>query len=283
MSDERLDRFARGELSPAESRELARNTLDDPALFDELTYIAVARKGLEQRPRRRNIWLPAALFAAAAAVVAALVAVNSFRSPSSVPAAVTSNLASPVFLARAADSSTVFRGPEPESRPPRLDGRIISIEDRVVNIDLGSLDGLAKSGEIEVLRDGTTIGKVKLTTIFRERARAEVPPGLKIQVNDAVRASSEMQVRAELDQIAACAARNDSEGARRIAERAVIAENPSTVVSDYADWNNLAAIAHLRGDQRAAQSLYQQALRAGPSPEARRAIENNLLRVKGAR
>src|SRR5690242_17173944 len=107
MSEESLDRFARGELSPAESRELARNALDDPALFDELTGIAVARKGLGQPPRRRHIWVPVAVFAAAAAVIIALVAPKVVRSPHPAPVPVATNFGPPIFLARAADSGAV--------------------------------------------------------------------------------------------------------------------------------------------------------------------------------
>jgi len=283
MSEERLDRFARGDLSPAESRELARKALDDPGLFDELTDIAVARKGLEQPHRRPKAWLPVAVFAAAAAVIIALIGLNALRSSRPVPAPVAANFGPPIFLARAADSGAVFRGPEAQSRPPRVAGAVTSVADGLVNIDLGSLDGLAKGAELEAVRDGKTIGKIKLTTVFRERSRAEAPPRLKLQGNETILIPSAMHLRAVLDQIAACAARGDSDGARQIAATATVAGDLHTVASGHEDWNNLAVIAELRGDKSAAQSLYERALETGPGPEARRAIESNLLRVKGAR
>ena len=68
MSDDVKDRFARGELSPAESRDLARKALDDPELFDELTYTAVAGAELQSRPRRIEVRPVYAVLATAAAV-----------------------------------------------------------------------------------------------------------------------------------------------------------------------------------------------------------------------
>jgi hypothetical protein len=276
MSEERLDRFARGDLSPAESRELARKALDDPALFDELTDISVARKGIEPLPRRRNIWLPVAVFAAAAAAILAIVVRPA-------PAPVPANFSPPIFLARAADSGAVFRGPAEQSRPPRPGSAVTSVADGLVNIDLGSLDGLVKGAELETARDGKTFGRIKVTTVFRERSRAEAPTGVKLHENDAIVVPREMHLRAVLDQIAACAARGDSDGARHIATQSTVAGDLQSVASGHEDWNNLAIIAELRGDKVAAQSLYQRALEAGPPPEARRSIESNLLRVKAAK
>ena len=42
--DDRIDRYVRGELSPAEARELAQESLEDPELFEALTYSALAKK-----------------------------------------------------------------------------------------------------------------------------------------------------------------------------------------------------------------------------------------------
>jgi hypothetical protein len=283
MSEEKLDRFARGELSPDESRELAHKALEDPALFDELTDIAVARTGLKQRPRRRTIWRPVTILAAAAGVIVALLGLNALRSSRPARAPVATNFGPPIFLARTANSGAVFRGPEEPSRPPRVTGAVTSIDDGQVNVDLGALDGLEKGAELEGVRDGKPIGRIKLTTVFRERARAEARPGLKLQVNDTILVPSEMHLRAVLDQIAACAARGDSDGARQIAAQATVAGNLDAVATGHEDWNNLAVIAELRGDRGAAQSLYERALQTGPSPEARRAVESNLARVKGGR
>ena len=50
---EKLDRFARGKLSPSESRELAQQALGDHDLFDELTSTAVAKRGFAARARNQ--------------------------------------------------------------------------------------------------------------------------------------------------------------------------------------------------------------------------------------
>src|SRR4051794_36770174 len=112
---EQLDRFARGELSPRESRELAQQALRDGDLFDELTATAIARRGLTARPKKAILWPRIAIFAAAAAVVAGAVAVYAPRQHSEAAPSVSAIRARPVLLARNADS-TSFRGVETESR-----------------------------------------------------------------------------------------------------------------------------------------------------------------------
>ena len=54
--------------------------------------------------------------------------------------------------------------------------------------------------------------------------------------------------------------------------------------ADFARAQGAASLSLSTGvNNAAAQSLYERALETGPGPEARRAIESNLLRVKGAR
>src|SRR6201995_3463084 len=50
MTDDRIDRYVRGELNPAEARELAQASLDSPELFDELTDSALAKAALYSVP-----------------------------------------------------------------------------------------------------------------------------------------------------------------------------------------------------------------------------------------
>src|SRR5580700_5279224 len=69
MNDEKLDRFARGELSSLESRELARKALEDPELFDELTQTSIARRALSNRLRGKVRWRRIATWAIAASVI----------------------------------------------------------------------------------------------------------------------------------------------------------------------------------------------------------------------
>ena len=47
-SDDQLDRYLAGELSPAEERQLAQAALDDPELFETLTVAAVAKAAILQ-------------------------------------------------------------------------------------------------------------------------------------------------------------------------------------------------------------------------------------------
>ncbi len=276
MSEEPLDRFARGELSSAESRELARKALDDPELFDELTYASIARTGLA-RNERRNPW-PRVAWLAAAAVLIALVSIYGLRLSRPAPPRLAVLSGPPTFLSPAADPGAVFRGAEPGSRAPRAMGSVTSTADGLVTIDLGSLDGLAKGGEVEVIREGATLGTIKLTTIFRERARAEAPAA--IRTADQVRVPPAMYLRAVLEQIAALSARGDSAGALHLATEAAGAATVDMSATGYEDLNNLGGIAQLRGDRTKAQSLYAQALQANPPAAARTAIEANLARVR---
>lgn len=288
MSEDKLDRFARGELSAMESRELAQKSLDDAELFEDLTAASLARTVLVPRPRKRPLWLAFAGMAAALAIVLlsssllrrSLHHSAAVRTPAPAPAAPVP----PVFLARAGGPDTsVFRGEEAGSRAPRLLGSITAIADGAATVDVGSLDGLSKGAELEVLREGNVAGHLHVTTVFRQRARADVPAGLALRVNDQVRVPPALYLRGALDEIAALSAGGDQEGARRIAGEAAAAGDAAVTAASYEDANNLAGIAALHGDRAKAQALYEQALRAGPPPDARQAIEANLQRVRQAR
>src|SRR5262245_20520425 len=79
--EDSMDRYLRGDMTPAEARELAQQALNAPELFEELTYSALAKSALSTRsiPRsgirllpQRARWIGAGTAAAAALVVAAL-------------------------------------------------------------------------------------------------------------------------------------------------------------------------------------------------------------------
>lgn len=280
MIEERLDRFARGELSAEESRALAQEALDTPDLFEEMTCAAMARTGLADRRPRRTVW--PRLAALAAALVVGAVALYTLRHSTPEPTATLALSGPPVFLAHTLDAAAQFRGAEPESRAPRAEGSITAVADGTASVDLGSLDGLAKGSEVEVLRNGTPAGKIGLDTIFRERARGQVARGLTVQPADRVRVPAALYLRAVLDQIAALVARGDTAGAQRMAGLAAADPNLAVASPDYADWNNLGAMAALRGDRDAARRFYRRALQANPPGDARREIENNLARSGSA-
>jgi hypothetical protein len=285
MSDEKLDRFARGELSSLESRELARKALEDPELFEELTQTSIARTGLSQRVRRKIAWPRIAIGAIAASAIlgVALYAISRSSHPPRSEAAIS---APPILLARSVDSSgATFRGSDrtdPETRQPRASGFIESVTGGSVTIDLGSLDGLAQGSEAEVIRDGQAIGKIKLSTIFRDHSRGEITSGLSIRPRDRVRVPPAALLRGILDQIDAAMARGDAVTAMTIAQQASV-EAFDAVWSSAEDWNNAGVIAELHGDKRKAIEFYERASQSHPSADSRRAIESNLARVRGAR
>src|SRR5581483_7932886 len=83
MTGDAIDRYARGDLSPAEARDLARASLDSPELFDELTDAALAKAALSSRPApaRRKTWFVMAGLAAAALLIFGMV-IRPWRSTS---------------------------------------------------------------------------------------------------------------------------------------------------------------------------------------------------------
>ena len=277
-----MNRFARGELSAEESRALAQRALDDPDLFDELTAMSVGRAGLVPRRRWRFGWRHLAV-AVAAAVVVLAVMWPVLRRPAAPVKTTLAVVSEPTLLARHRNANApVFRGTESEGRIPRSTGAVVSVDDGIASIDLGSVDGLAKGGEVAVVRDGKPIGTLTLTTVFRERARGSLSPGLTVRAGDQLRVPDTAFLGALLDEIDALAARGDSAGARRIAEQAAKLTADSAA-ADYSDINNLGVIAELRGDKGKAESLYRQALGAGPPDTARTSIEENLARVRGVK
>ena len=281
MNEEEIDRFARGELSAEESRALAQRALDDPALFDELTALSVARTGLAPRPRKRRMWPWMA--AAAAAVVLAAMIPTVWRPANRGPEVAAVIPREPLLLARTRQGTAVFRGNDTATgdRAPRATGSVASVEDGAATLDVGSLDGLAKGGTVEVIRDGRVAGTIILDTIFRTRARGRAT-GLAVRAGDQVHVPDAAYFNALLDQIDALATRGDATGARRIAGQAARLDADATP-TDPADLNNLAVIAELRGDNAKAESLYRQALAAGPAEAAKRSIEANLARIKEAK
>ena len=279
MNEEEIDRFARGELSAEESRALAQRALDNPDLFDELTALSVARAGSAPRPRKKRVW--PWIVAAAAAVLLAVIVPAVWRPAVRAPE-VAAVIREPLLLARAHEGAAVFRGDAAAAdRAPRATGSVASIEDGAATIDLGSLDGLAKGGSVEVIRDGRVAGTISLDTIFRTRARGKAA-GLALHAGDQVHVPDAAYLNALLDQIDALVTRGDSIGARRIAGQAARLA-ADAAAADPADLNNLAVIAELRGDQAKAESLYRQALAAAPAETARRSIEANLARLKEAK
>lgn len=351
--DRQLDAYLAGDLSPEEQRALAQAALDDPELFDQLAAAAMvnatAKNDNAVVGRRSSKVRLRWMLTGAAAAAAVVIAVVSIDRPGSAPAPSPTTTASgpstspgtgsatrlptaalkPAILTarlgdRAGRSSPEFRSPADESRAPKSSGGVVGIEDGEVAIDLGSLDGLAKGSEVQVVRQGARApARLSITTVFRERSRGRVVSPEAVQVGDRVDVPSNLQLSALLEHVLSRIAAADADGARTVARQAVAvsatasgadsaqamnelaavlinsrdydeaeallrrAQMYASAVTTVRVANNLAAVAALRGDVAAAESMYRSALTlAGTTPEyesARRSIETNLQDLRSAR
>ena len=249
--DEQLARFARGELSAAEARELAQTALESPAWFEELTATALAKTATSSvpvpaEPVRHSWWRSPFLLAAAAVIVIGILVLpyvmrillkqtdsartSTPQSPAIVPLPTTvlkDGSSQPVLLAEglvpAAPTATqVFRGEEEPARLPRQIGAIVEIDDGQATIDLGSLDGLGKGTGVEIYRDKSLkhrIGTLTIGTVFRDRARGDAV-GTAFKTQCLVRVSDRDHLEALLQFADDSAARGDFAGGRRAAAQA---------------------------------------------------------------
>ena len=275
MTD-RIDRYVRGELSPQEARTLAQESLDSPALFDELTDAALAKAAMSPQTVRvasvARFPRKAAIFFAGAAAAAALVWV-SLPHRTSMPAPIlkpglelSANAGQPVLLASSLhpENAPVFRGDGAGNRAPQPAGSIVSMEDGLANLNLGSVDGLAKGSKLQVFRGSDAIGRLQVSTVFRDRARAGVIEGKQLRPMDEVRVSGEDHLSALLQQVDAAFNRGHPDTALQLAQEAVrwgesVAVSPGAMA---VSWNQLAVLHILRGEYGPAESLLRRAASA---------------------
>lgn len=332
--DRRLDAYLEGTLSPQEQRALAQAALDDPELFDQLASAAMVDATTKsdeaavvgrRASKIRLGWMLTGAAAAAAVIVAVVSIDRQGSTPARTPTAAsvpsssatqpatspTATAPQPVLLtARLGDlarqPSSEFRSAADTSRAPKSSGVVVGIEDGEVAIDLGSLDGLAKGSDVQVVRPGAAApSRLAIATVFRERSRGRVASPNAVQVGDRVEVPSNLQLGALLEHALSRIAAGDAEAARTMARQAV-AVSPSAGGAesadamnelaavlinsrDYADAeallrraqmnateltavrvaNNLGALAALQGDRAAAESMYRSALTlAGSTPES---------------
>ena len=275
MSD-RIDRYARGELSPQEARTLAQDSLDSSELFDELTDAALAKAALNSHTVRAGnvVRFPrkvAYLFAGIAAAAALIWISMPRRTPPLatnlkpvVELSATSN--QPVLLASGLrpTNGPVFRSDGAGGRPPQSTGLILSVEDGHANLTLGSVDGLAKGAELQVFRGSEPVGRLRVNTVFRDHARASMIEGRRLQPKDEVRVGGADHMNALIQQVDASFNSKDPDSTLKLAEEAVRwGESASLPPSAMAvSWNQLAVLQMLQGEYGSAAALLGRAVSA---------------------
>jgi hypothetical protein len=262
--------------SPATTdRSLAQTALDDEDLFDTLVARGAADAAM-RTPPRRNYWrIAVAVAAAAAAGLLTFLLVRPHAQPVQQPpqqeaVAIVKPGVAPVVLLTAelqpahSQSAPIFRGIDAASRAPKSVGAVVSIEDGMVSVNLGSLDGLAKGTELPVIRD-RPIGGIAITTVFRDHARGKIVDGDAIRANDQVRVPSTAHLNAILQQVDALAANGNLKAARDVARNALAAGSPGETRRLL---ERLAALDYQAGAPDAAREHYEVAVNIFDQPPA---------------
>ncbi|HEX5230047.1 MAG TPA: hypothetical protein VFW44_20180 [Bryobacteraceae bacterium] len=290
-----LDRYIHRDLDAAAARGLAQSALDDADLFEELTAIALAEAALASpatadralaqaaldneelfdtlvargladiarppEPRKRR-W-PIAAASAVAAIAAGLITFFILRpspAPKPSPVAVVSNPAPAIRLTAelrppVSASGPTFRGDNSASRAPKSEGTIVSIEDGLPTIDLGAIDGIQK---------GQEIGGIRITTVFRDRARGTIlDPALRAHAT--VTVPAEIHLRAVLAEINALAASGNLSAARDLARNSLSNGSPGATRPLL---ERLAALDYQAGAADAAREHYEVAVNNFDQPPA---------------
>jgi len=131
----------------------------------------------------------------------------------------------------------------------------------MATVNLGSLDGLTKGGEIEVSREERSIGRLLVMTVFRERARCRIVAG-QVRAKDQVRAPAAAHLEALLQHADALRSQGDTDGARKMAEKAVAwAETATALPAEKRKaLARLAALEYQAGLLQPAETHYQLAV-----------------------
>ena len=98
------------------------------------------------------------------------------------------------------------------------------LDQGIATIDLGSVDGITTGSELRVFRDGAPsqpIGRVTVTTVFREQSRGRIVAGSTVRERDLVRPDSSVHLSALLQQVEALRDRGELPVARDTAQRAL--------------------------------------------------------------
>jgi len=287
--ERQMDRYLRGELTPAEARELARAALSDSELFDALAAHGAVEQSLEEtdfrdallgsskmaRLPRRTWGVVIAAIAAALAVFALYV--NSRRPATPSVASIPSGVATgnPILIAKdfppaPNTNAPLFRAAQSDSRAPQPEGTITVQDNFLVTINLGSLDGLTKGARLDVFRSGSKepVGRLETTTVFRDRSRARIVSGA-VKEHDRVRAEPPVYLNAVLEVMG-----SDRTLARNAVQWAFANTTPPAELRPILD--RLAPLDYRAGDFAAAERDYQLLRESAPTPDDRAEALNNL-------
>jgi hypothetical protein len=257
------------ELNPVEERALARQALDDENLFDTLIARGAVEMSLEdpafrarlRTPNRR--WRAAIVMGGVAAAAAGLLTFLVLRPSAQVAqksaeqarGIVSKPAVTPAILLTAdlqparSHDAPVFRGVDAASRPPKLDGSVVSIEHGVATLNLGSLDGVARGTELPV-----KTARILITTVFRDHARGKIVGGDAIRTGDPVRVPNAIHLAAVLEQVNALAASGNLKGARNLAQQSLPGGAPGEARPLL---ERLAALDYQAGASDAARDQYE--------------------------
>jgi hypothetical protein len=323
-----VDRYVHDELTGIEARALAQKSLDDPELFEELTFLGVAKATPSTTPAAQHSQHPAAgsvtrlpsrgrVFLAWAGATAAILVLSiyflrptwlkptppslvrnegreSVSSPLHPTLSLSAGAIEPLLLSGELQgglnrrAAPLFRTGEADSRLPRPAGSIVSIEDNLAVVDLGSLDGVARGSELLVFRDDRLTqpaGRLTISTVFRERSRGQISAGQELHVNDHVRVADATYLAALSEQVDALADRGDSDAAIKMAQTAVAWANNAKIVSSESRkvLGRLAALEYQAGLLESAEMHYQAKMdtfNSGPqAPPQEQAATFNALAV----
>ena len=278
-----IDRYLRGEASAEEERDLVRQSMHDPELFDLLATVSQAEATMRREPygvqatsgrlsRRMVVVGVGCLLAASVLVFVLLPQLRSggaTRTPESSNATTTSvtpplSATRPVFLSArlelpsVADTKRTYRTAGTARLLAKAHGTLVVGQGGVVMVDLGALDGL-KPDDVLLIEAGATAAlpalRARVAAVYREESRLDVAASVG---NDRqIRLDSTTHLNALSDQINDGTVAGDAELVRAAASRASTVARDPTARADARRkvLVQLAALAKARGDGAATEQV----------------------------
>jgi tetratricopeptide (TPR) repeat protein len=252
---ELMEKHRRRELTPAEERELARRSLNDDELFNELAVDGLIEEQLENeefkrrwldeplarlRAARKRRRIPVWAFAGAACLAGALAVVFLLPKPAEqaaegpvdaptrlpVTAALPDRAApgQPVLLASRLTppeppASTAFRGAA--GSEARNAGVVTVVNDDGITVALGYKDGVSERSVLRATRAGSFVAELRVAEVSRDISRVEVIRGGPVQVGDRVALDAASRIEALWAKAETLASKGDHAGAKREAQAAL--------------------------------------------------------------